>query len=167
MNIKSSMKRLTFCLTVAGISSAAVVESAFSRDVEWSGFGEEVVHHRKDIGISKARSGFQLEGLKFIGDVGPFSNVSVNGIMRISYDAVYDLNDDEYGDKAGGAAFLNSYGLANIGAPTIVPVNGSGLGPAGGLGVGNFAAINILGPRVEEITGAPAGTFSGPTGMLA
>ena len=167
MNIKSSMKRLTFCLTVAGISSAAVVESAFSRDVEWSGFGEEVVHHRKDIGISKARSGFQLEGLKFVGDVGPFSNVSVNGIMRISYDAVYDLNDDEYGDKAGGAAFLNSYGLANIGAPTLVPVNGDGLGPAGGLNVGNFAVINILGPRVEEITGAPAGTFSGPTGMLA
>ena len=167
MNIKSSMKRLTFCLTVAGISSAAVVESAFSRDVEWSGFGEEVVHHRKDIGISKARSGFQLEGLKFVGDVGPFSNVSVNGIMRISYDAVYDLNDDEYGDKAGGAAFLNSYGLANIGAPTTVPVNGNGLGPAGGLNVGNFAVINILGPRVEEITGAPAGTFSGPTGMLA
>ena len=167
MNIKSSMKRLTFCLTVAGISSAAVVESAFSRDVEWSGFGEEVVHHRKDIGISKARSGFQLEGLKFVGDVGPFSNVSVNGIMRISYDAVYDLNDDEYGDKAGGAAFLNSYGLANIGAPTTAPVNGNGLGPAGGLNVGNFAVINILGPRVEEITGAPAGTFSGPTGMLA
>ena len=167
MYLQSSMKRLAFGLTVAGIASAAVVESAFSRDVEWSGFGEEVVHHRKDIGISKARSGFQLEGLKFIGDVGPFSNVSVNGIMRISYDAVYDLNDDEYGDKAGGAAFLNSYGLANIGAPTIVPVNGSGLGPAGGLGVGNFAAINILGPRVEEITGAPVGTFSGPTGMLA
>jgi len=48
-----------------------------------------------------------------------------------------------------------------------VPVNGNGLGPAGGLNVGNFAVINILGPRVEEITGAPAGTFSGPTGMLA
>lgn len=167
MQIKSSMKRLAVGLTVAGIAGTAAVETAFSRDIEWSGFAEEVVHHRKDIGISKARSGFQLEGLKFVGDVGPFSNVSVNGIMRISYDAVYDLNDDEYGDNAGGAAFLNSYGLANIGAPTRVPVNGNGLGPADGLSVGNFAVINILGPRVEEITGAPTGTFSGPGGMLS
>lgn len=167
MQIKSSMKRLAVGLTVAGIAGTAAVETAFSRDIEWSGFAEEVVHHRKDIGISKARSGFQLEGLKFVGDVGPFSNVSVNGIMRISYDAVYDLNDDEYGDNAGGAAFLNSYGLANIGAPTRVPVNGNGLGPADGLSVGNFAVINILGPRVEEITEAPTGTFSGPEGMLS
>lgn len=167
MQIKSSMKRLAVGLTVAGIAGTAAVETAFSRDIEWSGFAEEVVHHRKDIGISKARSGFQLEGLKFVGDVGPFSNVSVNGIMRISYDAVYDLNDDEYGDNAGGAAFLNSYGLANIGAPTRVPVNGNGLGPADGLSVGNFAVMNILGPRVEEITGAPTGTFSGPEGMLS
>lgn len=167
MQIKSSMKRLAVGLTVAGIAGTAAVETAFSRDIEWSGFAEEVVHHRKDIGISKARSGFQLEGLKFVGDVGPFSNVSVNGIMRISYDAVYDLNDDEYGDNAGGAAFLNSYGLANIGAPTRVPVNGNGLGPADGLSVGNFAVMNILGPRVEEITGAPTGTFSGPGGMLS
>ena len=73
MYLQSSMKRLAFGLTVAGIASAAMVESALSRDVEWSGFGEEVVHHRKDIGISKARSGFQLEGLKFIGDVGPLA----------------------------------------------------------------------------------------------
>ena len=167
MQIKSSMKRLAVGLTVAGIAGTAAVETAFSRDIEWSGFAEEVVHHRKDIGISKARSGFQLEGLKFVGDVGPFSNVSVNGIMRISYDAVYDLNDDEYGDNAGGAAFLNSYGLANIGAPTRVPVNGNGLGPADGLSVGNFAVMNILGPRVEEITGAPTGTFSGAGGMLS
>jgi hypothetical protein len=167
MYLRSSMKRLALSLAVIGFTGIAVVDTAYSRDVEWSGFGEEVVHQRKDIGLSKARSGFQLEGLKFVDDVGPFSNVSVNGILRITYDAVYDLNDDEYGDKAGGAAFCNSLGLANIGAPTSVPCNGNGIGPAGGLSVGSFAVMNILGPRVEEITGAPAGTFSGPNGMLS
>lgn len=153
MNLKSSIKFLAFGVTVASVASAAIVGTAYGKDIEWSGFGEEVVHHRKDVGISKARSGFQIEGLKFIGDVGPFSNVSVNGIVRLSYDAVYDLNDDEYGNNAGGAAFVNSLGLANLGAPTSIPVNGNGIGPAGGLGVGSFAVTNILGPQVDVAVG--------------
>lgn len=64
MYLQSSMKRLAFGLTVAGIASAAVVESAFSRDVEWSGFGEEVVHHRKDIGIFQSAQRLPAGGIK-------------------------------------------------------------------------------------------------------
>lgn len=135
-----------------------------SDDTEWSGFMEQATHYRDDIGLSKFRTLGQLEGLKFIGDKGPFSNVSINGVVRLSYDGVYKLNSSDYGDRAGGQAFVNSLGLANLGAPTSIPVNSPGIGPAGGLAVGNFAVINILGPRVEEIVGAPAGAVAGPLG---
>lgn len=83
-----------------------------AEDTEWSGFAESVTHYRDGPGLSKARIGYQLEGLKFIGDAGPFSNFSINGTLRLSYDGVYDLNDDEYGDSAGGPIILEG-GLVN------------------------------------------------------
>ncbi len=148
------MNRSVFALTAAlGGVAAGVVPASYADETEWSGFVETAQHYRDNIGLSKSRWLGQLEGLKFIGDVGPFSNVSVNGVVRVSYDMVYDLNDDEYGANAGGQAFVNSLGLANIGAPTSVPVNGNGIGPAGGLSVGNFAVINILGPQVDLAVG--------------
>ena len=157
------MKRSVLALTTAlGVVAGGVVPTSYADDTEWSGFVETAQHYRKDYGMSKSRWLGQLEGLKFIGDVGPFSNVSVNGVFRASYDMVYRMNSDEYGAEAGGQAFVNSYGLANIGAPTSIPVNSPGLGPAGGLAVGNWAVTNILGPRVEEIVGAPPGAISGP-----
>ena len=156
--LKQSVVALAATLGTVALSQAPLVQAG---DTEWSGFVETAQHYRDGVGLSKSRWLGQLEGLKFIGDVGPFSNVSVNGVLRASYDMVYRLNDDEYGENAGGAAFVNSFGLANIGAPTSIPVNGNGIGPAGGLAVGNFAVTNILGPRVEEIVGAPPGAISG------
>ena len=99
----------------------------------WSGavLPRNATYHRKDVGISKSRFGAQLEGLKFIGDVGPFRNVSINGVLRLSYDAVYDLNEDDF-NRAGGAATVNSV----AGPAPVVPVNGLGIGPAGGANVG-------------------------------
>ena len=158
------IKRIALALTAAVAVSGAQQQLALADETEWSGFVEQATHYRDNIGLSKFRTLGQLEGLKFIGDVGPFSNVSVNGVLRVSYDQVYRFNSKDYGDEAGGQALVNSYGLANIGAPTSIPVNGPGLGPAGGLAVGNFAVINILGPRVEEIVGAPPGAVSGPLG---
>ena len=142
-------------LITAAVTFAAGIQStgALAEEVEWSGFAENATYHRKDVGISKSRTGLQLEGLKFIGDVGPFRNVSINGVLRLSYDAVYELNDDEFGDKAGGSPTINSLGLANLPAPTAIPINGPGIGPAGGLSVGNFAVINILGPQVDLAVG--------------
>ena len=35
------------------------------------------------------------------GDRGIFLNVSINGTIRATYDGVYDLNDDEFGDDSG------------------------------------------------------------------
>ena len=142
-------------LITAAVTFAAGIQStgALAEEVEWSGFAENATYHRKDVGISKSRTGLQLEGLKFIGDVGPFRNVSINGVLRLSYDAVYELNDDEFGDKAGGSPTINSFGLANLPAPTAIPINGPGIGPAGGLSVGHFAVINILGPQVDLAVG--------------
>lgn len=80
--------------------------NATADPTEWSGFAESVTHYRDGSGISKARLGYQLEGLKFIGDAGIFQNFSVNGTFRLTYDGVYDLNSDEFGDKAGGQIIL-------------------------------------------------------------
>lgn len=80
--------------------------NATADPTEWSGFAESVTHYRDGSGISKARLGYQLEGLKFIGDAGFFQNFSVNGTFRLTYDGVYDLNSDEFGDKAGGQIIL-------------------------------------------------------------
>lgn len=115
-------------------------------DVEWSGFFENATYHRKDVGISKSRTGMQLEGLKFVGDVGPFRNVSINGVLRLSYDAVYDLNEDDFGNRAGGAATINTVGLpAATGIPTTVtPVNGPDIF-SGGTNVGNTTVNMVLG----------------------
>ena len=158
------IKRIALALAATLAVSGAHQQTALAEETEWSGFVEQATHYRDNIGLSKFRTLGQLEGLKFIGDVGPFSNVSVNGVARVSYDGVYKINNRDYGDQAGGQAFVNSYGLANLGAPTSIPVNSPGIGPAGGLAVGNFAVINILGPRVEEIVGAPPGAVSGPLG---
>lgn len=159
--MRSKSKFLALAATVVATSFGANSLPTIADDTEWAGFVEQVTHTRKDIGLTKFRTGAQLEGLKFVGDVGPFSNVSVGGTVRVTYDGVYKLNEDTYGDKAGGKAFVNSLGLANLGAPTTIEANSPGIGPAGGLAVGNFAVINILGPRVEEIVGAPAGAVSG------
>lgn len=94
-------------LTICGLSVPALAE-----DTEWSGFAESVTHVRDGVGLSKARVGYQLEGLKFIGDAGLFTNFSLNGTLRLTYDAVYDLNDEDYGDQAGGPIILEG-GLVN------------------------------------------------------
>lgn len=165
------MKMSTLLRPVAGACAALLVSAtgqvSHADETEWSGFVEQVTHYRKDSGLAKFRTLGQLEGLKFIGNVGPFSNVSINGVLRASYDGVFKLNDDEFGSKAGGAAFVNSLGLANIGAPTVVPVNGPGI-LSGGLNVGYEEVLNILGPTIEAITGIPSGVLSDPvTGVLA
>lgn len=156
MSIKSSFHSAVLLGATYCCTAVIAVQSAYGADTEWSGFAEEAIYHRESVGLSKARTGFQLEGLKFIGDAGIFSNVSINGTLRLSYDAVYKLNDDEFGDKAGGSPNVNSIGLPNTpipNAPGFVPANGPGIGPAGGLNVGNFAVINILGPQVDLAAG--------------
>ena len=66
----------------------------------------------------------QLEGTKPFGNVGIFKGLSLNAIFRVSYDAVYELNDTDYGDKAGGPILLeNEASKVGVG-PALVPHGG-------------------------------------------
>ena len=68
--------------------------TAFAAEAEWSGFVENATYVRDGVGLSKFRNTAQAEFSKSI-DSNSWSNVSINGVLRGSYDGVYDLNDDE------------------------------------------------------------------------
>jgi hypothetical protein len=67
------------------------------------GYLENSTHSRHRVGISRMRTRGQLEWSKSIGSAGIFKDVSMHGTLRGSYDAAYDLNDDDYGNDAGGS----------------------------------------------------------------
>lgn len=115
MKLARSHYRLLLAGTLA-LGLAQITAPTHAGDIAWSGFAENATYFRKDAGLSKFRNGFQLEGLKDIGQVGPFRGVSINGIFRVSHDGVYQLNDDEYGDKAGGPIQLQNF---LIGPPSV------------------------------------------------
>lgn len=64
-----------------------------------SGYIENATFFRNLKGLSKFRNTAQLEFAQPIKN-GFFSNLSVNGILRATYDGVYDLNASEYGPNA-------------------------------------------------------------------
>lgn len=91
-------------------TTAPLTQAYTSEDgtLEVNGFIENGTYQRETVGISKSRSTAQLEISKAFGDKGIFSNVSFNGTLRATFDAVYDLNDDEFGDNAGDAVRLEN-----------------------------------------------------------
>lgn len=88
--------------------ASAFTSSDGSLDV--SGFIENATYVRRGVGLSKFRNTAQVEISKKYDDAGIFSNLSFNATLRGSYDGVYDLNDKDFGDKAGGPIFLASPG---------------------------------------------------------
>ena len=100
-----------WCYTLAGSAGLALlpINSAVAQEgTRVNGFYENATYGRDGVGLSKFRNTLQLEAEKRAGDVGIFSNVSVNATLRGSYDGVYDLNDDEYGRNAGGPVRLEN-----------------------------------------------------------
>tara|TARA_R110002073_G_scaffold142624_3_gene294486 strand:- start:23 stop:469 length:447 start_codon:yes stop_codon:yes gene_type:complete len=91
------------------------------------GFIDYTQHNREGYGMVKNRIRGQLETTKDFGNVGIFRAVSLNNIIRITHDGVYEWNNDDFGDEAGGSVFGTSTGEPN----------GSALGEAEG--VGRFA----------------------------
>lgn len=72
--------------------------------------------------------------------MGAFSEVSINGTFRATYDGVYDLNSDEYGDGAGGAVFLTP----------VVPATGTfNVAPGGGIPLGNLTTEGLRNEGLE------------------
>ncbi|MCU7872314.1 MAG: DUF1302 domain-containing protein [Candidatus Thiodiazotropha sp. (ex Lucinoma borealis)] len=103
---------VSMALTVALGSGPLYAYTSEDGSVQASGFVENASYSRRHVGLSKMRNTVQVEGSKDYGAQGPFSNVSLVGTFRATYDAVYDLNDDQFGDKAGDAIRLESVGGA-------------------------------------------------------
>jgi len=85
------------------LASPARAEINLDDGTELRGFVDNVTTARKDVGLVTQRLQGQLEFFKNLPARGIFSDVSMGGTFRASYNAVYDLNDKDFGKKAGGA----------------------------------------------------------------
>ncbi|MFQ5660764.1 MAG: DUF1302 family protein [Gammaproteobacteria bacterium] len=124
------------------------------------GFVDNTTHQRigARAGLSKMRNRGQLEFSKMFRPIGPFSEISISGTLRATYDAAYDLNDDEYGDQSGGSVSFESQGGPALGLPASVPW-GATANPA--LGPVVLPATN---PFVTMDPNVLNGFFLGPNG---
>lgn len=116
---------------------------------------------RENVGLAKFRNTLQAEFDKGVGN-----GWKVHGIMRGSWDGVYRMNSDEYGNKAGGAITSQSTVGGNlvtvpwgVGAPPAPPFN-TALG-----GMLQFPAtypnnpnqgLRVLGDRWHNVDGGVA-----------
>jgi len=141
MSLKLHFHKTTgTAVIVCFIASWMTMQSTSAADAEYRGFIENVTFVRQHgIGLTKARTTLQLEISKAFKPTGLFSEFSIHGTLRGSYDAVYDLNDDEYGKNSGGSVSFAAPGnpafLASLpGAPPFAPSTNPGfagiLGPA-------------------------------------
>ncbi len=95
---------------------SATAPQILAGKLEVAGFMENATHYRESRDLSKFRNTAQLEFGKDISGAFKTSNLTFNATFRATYDGVYDLNDDEWGNSAGGSIMLE---------------NGSALGPGG------------------------------------
>lgn len=107
-----TIKLNKYCTTMRRLALPALLVcgsgTAIAEDARINGFVENATYVRDNVGLSKFRNTLQIEGEKQFGSKGIFDNVSLSGTFRGSYDAVFDLNDDEYGDNAGGPIELEN-----------------------------------------------------------
>ena len=132
--------------------SCFIGAQSFAEEATWHGYIDSATYVREEVGLSKARIAAQLEAYKPLGDIGIFKGVSLNTILRVSYDGVYALNDTEFGDKAGGPILLENIGSGSGNAPPFIdgyPV----LVPHGGGAVNNSTAT---------LLGLPTNLFKNP-----
>jgi hypothetical protein len=141
-NINNILASLA-CATAAG---AFTLPSAQAQESEWdtAGFVENATYWRDGRGISKSRNTAQYEFSKDFGKKFGMSNFRVSGTLRATYDAVYDLNDDEFGKNAGGSRSFENFGSTTAQAL----FGGDGSSPWGTsiLGNGGAAAGNPIPP---------------------
>jgi hypothetical protein len=100
---------------------------------------------REGAGLSKFRNTLQSEMSKNLNDGWRF-----RGILRATYDGVYDLNDKEYGKNAGGPVQMtNSYGangpLSINGPLGDLSANPLGIATTSTVGYGNGVVNNSVG----------------------
>ncbi|HLF29793.1 MAG TPA: DUF1302 family protein [Xanthomonadales bacterium] len=84
------------------VAMLLLVPSSYAEDAEIRGFVENATFFRDHgVGLTKSKSTLQVELGKAFDSGDFFSEVSVHGIFRGSYDAVYDFNDDTFGENSG------------------------------------------------------------------
>jgi hypothetical protein len=110
-------------LSLAAVAPPAPAWNSRDGSLEVHGYFDNTTHQRlgNRAGISKMRNRAQLEFSKTFGRAGMFSELSLHGILRGSYDAAYDLNSDDWGDEAGGPVRMQSQGGPDLGLPYTVP----------------------------------------------
>ncbi len=111
---------------------------------EWriNGFLENDTRYRKDVGLSKLRNTVRLEGNREFDDFGSFIGNSFTFKLRGTYDAVYDLNSDQYGKDAGGSICLED--TSRLIPAGCVP-HGQGAFGGNNLGYGLFNGVPGVG----------------------
>ena len=135
------MKTLTGSIqsvAVTALCSLVYLPAASAQDANWdtAGFIENATFYRESRGESKVRNTMQYEFSKDFGKKFGLANFRVTGTLRSTYDAVYDLNDDEFGKNAGG-----SRRFENAGSTTAQAVyGGDGASPWGASILGNGGA---------------------------
>lgn len=104
-----------------GAAATMAITPAYGQESEWelAGFVENVTHIRDDVGLTKFRNTAQLELYRDFGSKGIFSSFSVNAILRGTYDGVYDLNEGDFGNDAGGP--INNFQGVGVPAGTLGP----------------------------------------------
>lgn len=118
MKIKCLQK--LYSVSVGIFASVAISGSGISTvyaESKWevNGYIENQSRQRAHgIGLSKSRNTAQVEVGRGFGAVGIFRNFSFNGTFRGTYDAVYDLNTNDFGENAGGPISLDG-GATNEG----------------------------------------------------
>jgi len=100
--ITSKTSLFSTSLLLAFLSPLSIADETLEID----GFIENVTNTREERGLTKSRNTAQIEFAKALGDFGGFSEISFNSTFRATYDAVYDLNDDEFGKNAGSSISL-------------------------------------------------------------
>jgi len=165
---KNEMRSKSCHLTV--IASAMLLASlsttGLAGELEVAGFVENATFVREDVGLSKMRNTVQIELEKAFENSGAFSSVFVSATLRGTYDAVYDLNDKEYGTRAGSNIFLEQVGLpADVLFPGQPPIpaalvpHGSGLVlPGGGFDLSRNpnSGLVVLGSQLHPTAGGVA-----------
>ncbi|MBR9912787.1 MAG: DUF1302 family protein [Gammaproteobacteria bacterium] len=90
----------TISMGVAAGLTMGVASGVNAAEMERAGFVENATYYRDGVGLSKFRNTIQGEFSKAL-DTSSWSNVTINGTLRGTYDRVYDLNDKEFGKDAG------------------------------------------------------------------
>lgn len=83
-----------------GLAVSAIAMPSLATPADMSGYVENASYYRDEVGLSKFRLTGQWEIIKPLETKGSWYNVTVNSVFRATYDGVYDLNDDEFGEDS-------------------------------------------------------------------